>query len=306
MIGDDDGAAAWRLDPIAVDAALDRIARRDAAPWLHGEIARRLGERLPVLAAKPTRIVDWWSWQGAASAILADAYPDAERVAVEPSARHAANGVRAARRPWWRLGRAPGALLDDADDAAIGPAQMIWANRVLDHAPDPPALFARWSGLLEADGVLLFSALGPGSLPELRAIYASARWPAPTPGFVDMHDLGDMMVRAGFVEPVLDQETIALAWADAPTALAELRTLGGNTAPDRFQGLRTPRWRARLEAALAERAAADGRIRLTFEVAYGHGFKGRPRRAPGAAVEVGLDRMREMLGKRRSGSVASG
>ena len=69
-------------------------------------------------------------------------------------------------------------------------------------------------------------------------------WPAPTPGFIDMHDLGDMLVAAGFADPVIDQETLTLSWTSAEALLGELRVLGGNAAPDRFAGLRTPRWRA--------------------------------------------------------------
>ena len=103
-------------------------------------------------------------------------------------------------------------MLDDgADDAAIGRAQLVWANMVLHLVIDPPALFARWHRLLEVDGVAVFSCLGPGTLRELRELYAGAGWPTPTPGFIDMHDLGDMMVDAGFADPVLDQETITLA-----------------------------------------------------------------------------------------------
>jgi hypothetical protein len=29
---------------------------------------------------------------------------------------------------------------------------------------------------------------------------------------VDMHDLGDMLVQAGFADPVMDQETLTLTW----------------------------------------------------------------------------------------------
>ncbi|MEO6363393.1 MAG: biotin synthase, partial [Caldimonas sp.] len=180
---------------------------------------------------------------------------------------------------------------------AIGQAQLLWANMALHLVADPPALIARWHGLLEVEGVLVFSCLGPGTLRELRELYAQARWPAPTPDFVDMHDLGDMLVRAGFADPVLDQETLSLRWKNAEALLAELHLLGGNTAPDRVAGLRTPGWRRRLLAALSERALADGSIGLSVEVAYGHGFKAAPRRGDGEPVTVSLDAMRAMVKK---------
>jgi malonyl-CoA O-methyltransferase len=170
---------------------------------------------------------------------------------------------------------------------------------VLHFVVDPPALFARWHRLLEVEGVAVFSCLGPGTLAELRDLYAARGWPTPTPGFIDMHDLGDMLVDAGFADPVLDQETITLRWRSADALLAELRQLGGNTHPERHAALRTPAWKARLRAALAERASADGSIGLSFEVAYGHGFKGAPRLRADAPVAVSLDDMRAMVRKRR-------
>ncbi len=141
----------------------------------------------------------------------------------------------------------------------------------------------------------MFSCLGPGTLRELRTLYARCGWPAPTPGFVDMHDLGDMLVQAGFADPVMDQETLTLRWATPRALLAELRGLGGNTAPDRTPGLRTPRWQAQLERELESIAAPDGTIGLTFEVAYGHAFKAAPRLRAGEATTVSLDEMRAMV-----------
>ena len=172
---------------------------------------------------------------------------------------------------------------------------------VLHGVIDPPALFARWHELLGVDGFVAFSCLGPGTLAELRELYASLGWPAPTPGFVDMHDLGDMLVAAGFADPVLDQETLNLSWTSAEALLGELRLLGGNAAPDRFAGLRTPAWRRRLVAALEERAGADGRIALRFEIAYGHGFRTGPR-VKGGDVAVSLDDMRAMVRRPRGSS----
>ncbi|HEX7435106.1 MAG TPA: biotin synthase, partial [Caldimonas sp.] len=107
------------------------------------------------------------------------------------------------------------------------------------------------------------------------------------------------LVDAGFADPVLDQETITLRWKSAPALLAELRQLGGNTAPDRHAALRTPAWRDRLLAALGERADADGSIGLSVEVAYGHGFKPAPRLRADAPVAVSLDEMRAMVRRPR-------
>ena len=288
---------ARRLDAVAVGAALRRLARLAEAPWLHGEVARRMAEKLQVIRLQPESIIDWWSVLGAGARLLEQAYPKARRVAVEPDAAWAQRCHEEQQKPWWSPQRWVGGgreVLVEGEHLPPG-AQLVWANMMLHAVLDPPALIARWYDLLSVDGFVMFSCLGPGTLRELRAIFERRGWPAPTSGFVDMHDLGDMLVQAGFADPVMDQETLTLQW-DSPTALLrELRALGGNTAPDRVAGLRTPRWQRELERELAALAGVDGKIGLSFEVAYGHAFKGVPRVRPGEATKVSLEDMRAMV-----------
>ena len=290
-------ADARRLDATAVAAVQRRLLRAPAAPWLHGEVARRMGERLVIIRLKPSLVLDWWGRLGGADAVLSEVYPKARRIVVEPSALAVERSLVALRRPWWSASRwsgsAPQVVLDGSE--LVPGAQLIWANMMLHAVVDPPALIERWQRLLAIDGFVMFSCLGPGTLRELRALYERLGWPVPTPGFIDMHDLGDMLVHAGFADPVMDQETLTLRWDSAEALLAELRALGGNAAPDRWPGLRTPRWRARLLRELESLRGADGKLGLSFEVAYGHAFKAAPRLKPGEESVVSLADMRSML-----------
>ena len=152
----------------------------------------------------------------------------------------------------------------------------------------------QWQRALAVGGFLMFSTLGPGSLPELRATYREQGWGEPMLPFIDMHDLGDMLVHAGFADPVMDQELVTLTWPDSEALLRELHGLGANVSPRRHAGLRTPRWRRRLLAALAEQAV-DGRPHLTFELVYGHAFKAAPRARVQAQTSLSLDDMRSMI-----------
>ncbi|HWH84234.1 MAG TPA: biotin synthase [Burkholderiaceae bacterium] len=278
-------------------AALRRLARAAQPPWLHAEVARRMGEKLSLIKLRPQRVIDWWSALGASAEVLRAAHRQASVLRVEPDASWAARSRDDARRPWWTAARwtaAPVSVAIESDDIEPG-AGLVWANMMLHAVVDPVALIERWHRLLRVDGFVMFSCLGPGTLRELRTLYAQRRWPLPTPTFVDMHDLGDMLVGAGFADPVMDQETITLRWPNASALLAELRTLGGNAAPARFGALRTPRWRAELERALGTLAAPDGSIGLSFEIAYGHAFKAAPRRTVGDTTTVSLDEMRAMV-----------
>ena len=171
---------------------------------------------------------------------------------------------------------------------------------MLHAVPDPERVMQQWRRALAVDGFLMFSTLGPDTLAGMRALYSGAGWGMAHAPFTDMHDLGDMLVGAGFADPVMDQERLTLTWATPEALLAELRTLGTNADPARFGGLRTPRWRTRLLGALRERAGSDGRIALEFELVYGHAFNPLPRAKVTGETHVPLDDLRAMVrGARR-------
>ncbi len=279
------------LDEPALAQVLRRLSRAPGAPWLHGEVARRMAERLPVIKLQPERVLDWWAQLGGGSAALAAAYPRSRVIAVE------ARAAPAPAPPWWAprrwAERAPAVLAEDA--VAAGAAQLVWANMMLHLTPDPQAVMRQWQRALAVDGFLMFSTLGPGTLERLRVLYRGRGWAPPFAPFVDMHDLGDMLVHAGFADPVMDQETLTLTWADADALLRELRTLGGNLDPARHAGLRTPHWRAQLLDLLATTAGTDARPALQFELVFGHAFKPVPRPRVKSETSVALDDLRAMV-----------
>jgi malonyl-CoA O-methyltransferase len=276
-------------DSAALARAVQRQALAAQAPWLHGEVARRMAERLPVVKLKPALLIDWWSASGASRELLRAAYPKARILGVEAAAAMARPAA-----PWWQqiVRRAPVSV--EAVALQPGAAQLVWANMVLHAVPDPGALMAQWRRALAVDGFLMLSTLGPDTLRTLRDIYREAGWGLAHAAFTDMHDLGDMLVQAGFADPVMDQERLTLTWSTPEALLGELRTLGANADPARFAGLRTPRWRQHLLGALRERAAADGRIALEFELVYGHAFNAPPRIKVAGETRVALDELRTM------------
>jgi malonyl-CoA O-methyltransferase len=291
-------------------AALALIARRmgraRAAPWLHGEVARRMADRLGLVRLQPRSLIDWWSFNGASQALLRQAYPKSRMLLVEPDLglHQVAHAVPAPR--WWspRRWTGPSAACMAPQDVQAEAAELVWANMMLHLVQDPLAQMQQWRRSVAIDGFLMFSTLGPGSLRGLSQTYARLRWPVPHAPFVDMHDLGDMLVHAGFADPVMDQETLTLTWPDATALLHELRSLGGNADPMRTAGLRTPRWRERLCAELQDLAGPDGRLQLDFEVVYGHAFRAAPKPRVAAQTTVALEEMRAMARSHRRGSGA--
>jgi malonyl-CoA O-methyltransferase len=285
------------LDVMGVRACLGRLARAEEAPWLHTEVARRMAERLEIILIKPQAVLDWWGFSGAGTPLLAQAYPAARHIVVEPTEALRERSRQAAKAPWWsaRRWRGPAPQVLAPDDVVPASVQLVWANMMLHASVDPAALITRWQRALAVDGFVMFSCLGPGTLRDLHALYQRMGWPPAMADFVDMHDLGDMLVQAGFADPVMDQETLTLSWDSPEALLRELHSIGANVSPDRFAGLRTPRWRSRLLAELRTLAGPDGRIQLRFEVAYGHAFKAAPRVPLSAETTVSLDDMRAMV-----------
>lgn len=255
-----------------------RLERAAQVPWLHAELARRMAEKLSLFRQQPDCIIDWWACLGGGRAAWSARYPHAQGVLVEPDPETVEASRRASRAPWWRLGggRRFEVVLEAETRVWEGRAGLLWANLVSHHADDVPGLLARWHRALQPQGLLLFSTFGPDTVRELTALYRRMGWGAPTWPQADMHDLGDALVQAGFADPVMDMEHLTLTWPDATDMLQELRGLGGNVHPARFDGLRTPRWRERLlrECESGECRRSDGRVGLTFEVVYGHAVRG--------------------------------
>lgn len=282
------------IDPLAAR----RLARRRpaASPWLHEEVARRMQERLEWIRLQPGTWVHWEPARGGlqAHALLAARYPKAQALLVEADAQQARDEAQRLGPPWWKRWSAP--RPQGLSEAPEGAAQMLWANMALHLSAEPQALIERWHRALAVDGFLMFSCLGPDTLRELRVLYAALGWPPAGSEFTDMHDWGDMLVHAGFAEPVMDMERLTLTWADAGALLAELRELGANLHPGRFPGLRGRSWRQRLENELNRALAGpDGRLALTFEVIYGHAVKPAPKLKMAAESAMSLQDMRTML-----------
>ncbi|MFI8615294.1 biotin synthase [Acidovorax sp. NPDC077693] len=285
------------IDPTA--AARWHAAAPATSPWLHEEVARRMEDRLQWIRKPPESWCHWDALRGGLQghALVSARYPKARCQVYESAPRHDGAAQHSLAKPWWSPARwgAGSPQFGMPPDASV---QMLWANMALHTAADPQALIGQWHRALAVDGYLMFSCLGPDTLRELHAVYAALVWPPAGHAFTDMHDWGDMLVHAGFAEPVMDMERIRLTFATPERLVQELRELGCNLHPERFGALRGRRWRDRLYEALAERLsdpAEGGQLALTFEIIYGHAFKPAPRLRVSESSAVSLQDMRAML-----------
>ena len=281
------------------DRRAGRIATRD---FLLREVGRRLLARLEYIRLEPHRVLDVGCGLGRARTDLLAIHPSARWIGVELSERMARAGRSEQRdalglQRWWR--GAPEWLVADAAHLPIpdGSVDLLYSNLMLHWHAAPHAVFPEWKRVVRVDGLLLFSCFGPDTLKELRAAAAMALPHAAPMPFVDMHDFGDMLVASGFATPVMDVETLTLTYRSAPQLLDEVRALGANVRADRWPALPSGQQARALLKALAERADTDGRIALTFEVAYGHAWKPQPREAGVSSIPVDVLRRQLSRGK---------
>jgi malonyl-CoA O-methyltransferase len=291
-------AAAYALDTGQVRRSFDRAARTfDDAAVLQTQVRDNLLARLDLMALAPRVVVDAGAGTGHASRALIRRYPKARVIAVDFSRRmlHAAGRQQSWLRRFARVcadaERLP--LADGSVDLILSNLMLQWCN------PDP--VFAEFRRVLAPHGLLTFSTLGPDTLRELRSAWAEVDSRTHVHQFIDMHDLGDALVRSGFASPVLDVERYTLAYIDVRRVAADLKATGAHNATmGRARGLTGRRQFAALQAAY-EAHRQDGRLPATYEVVFGHAWTPDTgvRRGAEDGTRVSLDDIKRQLRVRR-------
>ncbi|MEW6689801.1 MAG: methyltransferase domain-containing protein [Pseudomonadota bacterium] len=259
------------IDARAARRRFERAAKTyAAAARLEAEVGARMLERLEYVRLAPRRVLDAGS--GPPQRALGRRYRDAEVIALDfaPAMLRLGKKRLFERNP-------PRPVCGDITRLPVGSRaiDLVWSNMALHWAADPLAALREFQRVLAIGGLLMFSTLGPDTLRQLRAAAGDER----VHRFADMHDLGDMLVAAGFADPVMDMERLTLVYADGAALLADLRASGQTcAAAARARGLAGPRFRG----ALLERLAVqqrDGKLPVDYEVLYGHAWKAAPKRA---------------------------
>jgi malonyl-CoA O-methyltransferase len=250
------------IDGVAARRAFERAARSYAgAARLEAEVGERMLERLEYLKIAPRRILDAGSGPSREARALLSRYGSPQFVSLDYSQAMLRSGRS-------RLFEKKSFVCGDLArlPLASGAIDFAWSNMAL-HWTEPLAALRELQRVLAPEGLLMFSTLGPDSLKELRAAAGATR----VHEFIDMHDLGDMLVEAGFSAPVMDMEMLTMTYERGDALLDDLR-LSGQTSRrrDRPRGLASRRWLEKTRSALGRAAS--------FEVIYGHAWKGAPRK----------------------------
>ena len=290
-------------DKARVRIRFDRAATTYAeAAVVQREVGNRLLERFDVMRLAPQTVLDVGCGPGTHTAALAARFPEANVIAVDQSPAMVAlaappeRGLLARIPALASLRKRPRVKGLVADMATLPlpreNADVLWSNFALHWANDLPALFVEWNRVLKVGGVMMFTAPGPDTLQQLRSALARAGEVADArvQRFTDLHDLGDMLVHAGFADPVMDMEVITLEYTNAAALWRDLKVQGmTNSMQNRPRGLLTPRKLRAIEAALDTGRINGGPIRIGVEVIYGHAWKVAPKKTAEGHGIVRLD-----------------
>lgn len=272
------------MDEFLIDKRLARksfsraAASYDAAAVLQREVARRMLERLEYMKFTPQRILDAGSGTGYGRSLLRHYYRNADIIELDFALPMLGVSARAPILTRW-LERLRGGLVyrvaGDVDhlplaDESVG---MIWSNMTFQWCNDLDATFKEMRRVLKPGGLLLFSTFGPDTLKELRAAFGAVDGQTHVNRFIDMHDIGDALVRIGFGTPVMDVEHFTLTYADLKSLMRDLKALGAhNVTQGRPRGLRGRATWHKLQTAY-EIFRKEALLPATYEVVYGHAWK---------------------------------
>lgn len=265
-----------RPDKRQMRAAFDKAAAHyDEVAVLQREVGDRLLERLDLFRHQPLQILDIGAGTGYCSYGLSQHYPKARIVSLDLAPAMLQHARQRFSR-WQRLRRGHAFTCGDAEALPFADARfdLVFSNLTLQWCNDLGATFAEFKRVLKPGGLLLYATLGPDTLKELRASWATVDEGVHVNTFLDMHDVGDAMLQARLADPVMDREDIVMTYREGLTLMRDLKELGAhNVNPGRNNGLTGRATLRRVLDAYGQFRTPDGLLPATYEVVYGHAWR---------------------------------
>jgi len=255
-------------------AAFARAARSyDEAAVLQKEVNRHLMDRFEYIKFTPARILDVGCGTGYASFALHKRFKHAEIYSLDLatpmlSMMHAQTGLVTRMKNKLHLVTGDAEYLPVADHSI----DLVYSNLTIQWINDIDRVLAEFRRVLKPGGMLLFSTFGPDTLKELRASWSHVDQYSHVNPFIDMHDIGDAMMRLRLAEPVMDVEHFTMTYRDVFKLMRDLKAIGAhNVTSDRARGL-TGKQRIQQLAQAYEAFRHDGLLPASYEVVYGHAW----------------------------------
>ncbi|MBL1142219.1 MAG: malonyl-ACP O-methyltransferase BioC [Proteobacteria bacterium] len=275
----------------------------DLYSLLQQTVVERLMESFEHINVKPLSILDLGSGTGYGASLLKHQFKKAQIYQTDLSEEM----LKRARKKTVRFLSKQRFLCADANKIPLpdNSIDLVFSNLMLQWCNDPDNVFAEIKRVLKPKGVFLFTSFGPDTLKELRASWQQADDGIHVNAFVDMHDIGDALIRNGMDAPVLNVEQIILMYDDCKQLLRELKNIGAHnvnrgrrktlTGKQRFENM--------IEHYDTFRAKSQkNKFPATYEVIYGHAWKPDRNKVKGETntQSVSLEDLKRDLKRRKS------
>jgi malonyl-CoA O-methyltransferase len=262
----------YLLDKSWVRASFDRAANTyDAAAVLQKLVREEMLSRLDLVKISPHAILDAGCGTGHGSFGLQKRFKMAQVYSLD-IAFGMLQKTKLQRPMLQKILHQQHLLCADIEHLPIASNSMglVWSNLALQWCNDLDGAFTELARVLQPESLFVFSTFGPDTLKELRA--ATSNGHTHVSRFIDMHDIGDALIRAGFSTPVLDVEHYTLTYDDAKSVMRDLKSIGAhNATAGRARGLQGKGFLKNLTQQY-EQFRTNGKLPATFEVVYGHAW----------------------------------
>jgi malonyl-CoA O-methyltransferase len=274
----------YYMDKARVRASFNRAAKTyDAAAILQKLIRTEMLSRLDLVKIKPQMILDAGCGTGHGSFALQKKFGRAQVLSLD-IALGMLQKTHQQQPLLSRFFKQKNLICADIEDLPIANSSldMVWSNLALQWCNDLDGAFNQIARVLQPNGLLMFSTFGPDTLKELRT--ATNNGNTHVSRFIDMHDIGDALTRAGFSAPVLDVEHYTLTYDDVKALMRDLKAIGAQNATEGRARVLQGRGFLQQLAQNYEQFRADGKLPATFEVVYGHAWKSESKQDLGIGV----------------------
>ncbi|AGF49337.1 methyltransferase domain-containing protein [Candidatus Kinetoplastidibacterium galati] len=271
--------------PINISHVSKQFSRRNGlvnSQFLYAEIASRLANNLKYIKIKPKNIVDSGCGIGNNLSILQSIYKNFNYIGIDRSFHLLNIGHKKFKQKGMFnkikdiLTKKSVPIFIQSDMSASGlkseSIDMVWSNLALHWHNKPKSVIDEWHRILKDNGLVVFSYFGPDTIKEVRSAINNAKIETEMMYFIDMHDVGDMLIHNGFENPVMHKDTITLTYKNPLRLLRDVHYIGGNASMNRKKNLASKAWLTALCESL-DKQRNNSLINLTIEIIYGHAWR---------------------------------
>lgn len=256
-----------------ITAAFNRVAKKyESAAQIQNEIGNRLFERLHLLKIQPKYILDLGCGSGYFTNKLKKLYPKAYIVSLDIA--HDMLSQVKLKQNWFKTWGIVNADMHKLP-FANGQFDLIFSNQVVHWSEDIKGLMVEVNRVMAKNACLMFTTLGPDTFYELKKSFAELDNFSHVNDFLDMHDLGDIVQSANYVDPVIDMDMLTAHYDSLEGLLRSLKNQGVvNISAKRNTSLSGKSTFKKLALVMQKFITESNMYPLTYEIVYGHAWKG--------------------------------